>query len=298
MNLGKLVGRSFLLPCLLLTTAAAGGETTLEKLRALGLPSIPGAVPAYYTDGHRERALRIQSLLKDAARFFSSAEVGIQVELHIAVLGPDDWKKMLGPLPYGLPTTSDDEPRVAFLPATDENVITASALAIQPRISASTRSLIESSGMSYDAAAREFVNLVALHELGHAYTVALGVEFKSKWFHEVMSTYFAYSYLLRNRLELALIWDGILKGYLEAVKPRFRSLGLFEQFYVMVGLDNFIWYHAMFQRRVGEVHALKGLGFISDVRQLFSVEPTYRTKPLLKKLEPLCPGFQKWAAEL
>jgi hypothetical protein len=52
------------------------------------------------------------------------------------------------------------------------------------------------------------VDLISLHELGHAYSVRLGLRppRPNKWFSEFLASYFAYAYLREKRPKLAALF--------------------------------------------------------------------------------------------
>lgn len=280
--------------------AAASGEAAdlLHRVQALNTPSHTNRITVYYTEGHQEKALRLRSLVEEAMRFYADS-LGVQAPLSLALLTRDHWERIGVPQPYGIPGVAGSPP-VAFLPATDDNVAASDALSIRAGVSPAALRLVEASGHSYEEGARRYVDLVGLHELGHTYTRAFGIRPSHRWLNELLATYVAYAFLRQRHPAQAQLWEGILQGYVDAVRPRHTSLEDFNRLYFGVGAQNYVWYQARFQEMVRRAYEAKGLHFLREVRAAFpegeAAPPSMETA--LERLERIQPGFRAWAAEL
>jgi len=269
----------------------------LARVRALGLPSSTDRITVYFDRGHEAKAVRLRTLVQDAVQFFSDS-LGVAPDLTLAVVERPTWERTFTWQPYGIPGV-EGTPPVAFLPATDDNVAADDALSIAAGISDSARRLVRAAGSTWDDASRRYVDLVALHELGHAFVASYGISVRSKWFNEWLATYFAYTYLRAMRPREAQLWEGILQGYTDAVHPEHRSLADFERLYAGVGARNYVWYQAQFQARVAAVHDAHGVQFLRMLRSAFprGAAPVGSQDELLERLEQMRAGFQKWRGE-
>jgi hypothetical protein len=240
----------------------------------------------------RPRPLR--ALVEQAMGFYERT-LGITGELHLAVLTPGDWAKVITWQPYGIPGVAG-EPPVAFLPATDDNVAANDALSIRGGVSPDTVRLIEAAGRSYEEASRRYVDLVGLHELGHTYARRFGIRTPSRWAGELLATYFAYAYLREHDPAQADVWDGILRAYRDAVRPKHTTLADFERLYFGVGPQNYIWYQARFQQMVRAAYDAQGLDFLRAVRKAFpEAESALTPEETLRRFEKIFPPFREWA---
>lgn len=280
------------------TAASPASEAELlQRVRALNTPSSTNLITVYYTEGHQEKALRLRSLVEEAMRFYADS-LGLQAPLSLAVLDRDHWGRIGVPQPYGIPGVGGTPP-VAFLPATDDNVAADDALSIRAGVSPAALRLLEASGHSYEDGARRYVDLVGLHELGHAYNRAYGIRPGHRWLNELLATYAAYAFMRQRHPWQAQLWDGILQGYVDAVRPRHTSLEDFNRLYAGVGPQNYVWYQAQFQEMVRSTYEAKGLGFLREVRAAFPEgEAPASMDAALDRLERIQPGFRAWAAEL
>ena len=152
-------------------------------------------------------------------------------------------------------------------------------------------------GQSWPSASRRYVDFVGLHELGHTLVKAYGIQVRSMWFNEWLATYVGYTWLRAARPADARLWEGVLQGYRDAVRPQHRSLEAFDRLYFGVGAQNYVWYQARFQQSVQAVHAEKGVAFLRQLKQAFprGGSPVVSRDDLLKRLETLAPGFHAWA---
>jgi hypothetical protein len=267
----------------------------LDRVRALGLASSTDRITVFHDRGHEAKALRLRAMVQDALQFFTDS-LGATPHLTLAVVERATWERMAVGQPYGIPGV-DGTPPVAFIPATDDGLAAEDALSIEAGISDSARRLVAAAGMDWPTASRRYVDLVGLHEMGHAFAESYGIRTRTRWFGEFLATYFAWSYLQAARPREASLWSGILQGYRDAVHPSHRTLADFERLYFGVGAQNYVWYQARFQQQVAAVHARYGVGFLRAARRAFppDAKPPRSLDELTARLEAVAPGFAPWA---
>jgi hypothetical protein len=270
----------------------------LARVRSLQIDSTTNQITVYHSPEYREKAVHLQALVEDAIRFFTDS-LDVRPELSLAVLTPEQWEGLITWQPYGMPGVAG-EPAVAFLPATDVGLAADDALAIRPAVSPDAIRMIEASGHTFEDGARRYVDLVGLHELGHTYAAAYGIRAPTLWLNELVASYFAYAFMRAERPDRALLWDGILRGYIDAVKPDHRTLDAFDRLYFGVGGRNYVWYQARFQRQIQTIYDAEGLEFIRELRTAFpsTEQPRPPADSTLVRLERVSPGFQAWAASM
>jgi hypothetical protein len=298
---------SFLTLC---GSSDAQSPDTVQVLRQMGLPSLAGDVPAYYSPCCKDRAVELQSAIEGSLHFYDQ-NLGVRVGMNAAVLTKEDWERAMQKvpkddnMPFGLAGVTDSLPRVAFLPATDDNTITQSYLSRQDQAGSATLSLLQSAHISYQEAAREFVVHVGLHEIGHLQEVEYGIAAPNKWFNEMLASYFSYAYLKARQPPVATVVEALDQIPLKPMPH--TSLEDFEKLYLDVGMENYVWYQQQFERRAIKVYAEQGLEFLKKVKSAFPAagnSPLETKKDeltptaLILRLERICPGFQAWASEL
>ena len=270
----------------------------LDEVKKLGTASIHKLTTAYYSPGYKKRAREIQPIIDDAMRFYQK-KVGMKMELSLAILDRTQWEKV-SKVPYGLPYVSS-APHVAFLPATSDGVIAADIIKAKPFIPADTIRQLQKLGYTYEEATNKLVDLIGLHELGHTYSVAMGIEAgtPNRWFFEFFASYFAYAYLREKQPKLAKVFEIMTAGAAAiGPKPKYTTLEDFEQLYADVGPGNYNWYQGTFMILVVKTYAAAGIGFIPKATAAFKDDNG--SKPIdvvLDRLEKIAPTFVEWSKD-
>jgi len=284
------------LSTLLLASAAQISQSDVRKrVLALHLDSLVGRVPTYYSPGAHERAASLQRAIDEEITFFISS-LHMQPNLTLAVLSEADWAKIRA-TPYGEPWVSD-APHVVLLPADlQASVIVKGFASSGGRASGSTRAALEAAGVRFETAPYRLNDLIGYHEIGHVIVGDCGLEQTQRWFNEMLATYVAYAFMRERRPEDARAFDALMRLNAETLHPSFRSLNDFETHFQDIPGDNYGWYQAMFYSRVVAVYDREHLGFLDKLRRGGIVAGVQYQSPahLLKRLEQISPGFERWA---
>lgn len=272
-------------------------DAVLTRLRGSGLASSTDRITVYFPADMEARALADRARVQAALRFYADS-LGVTPELTLGVLDRRTWASLGVPQPYGIPGVSG-VPAVAYVPATDDGLAAMDALSIAARVSDSAHGLLAKAGTDWERAARSHVALVGLHELGHVLVDAYGIRTQSAWLNEWLATYAGYAFMRAARPEEALVWEGVLHGFRDAVQPDHRTLDDFERLYFGVGALNYVWYQARFQQQVQTVYASHGVDFLRRVRTVFAPDAAPASaEEVLTRLESIAPGFEAWAASM
>jgi len=272
----------------------------LPRLKQLGLSTLNGKVPAFYSAGHREHAQKLQAAIEDMNAFYRS-QLGVQMDVRLALLNAEDWKKVLGE-EYGFPAAGGD-PEIIFMPATSDNPVYGLVNARKAAIpAAQLQEFLKAHHTTFPPVEADFVDLVGFHELGHRLTSRFGIDPQDRWLNEFVASYWSYLYVWKRQPA----WKSVmaLLGRPSSVRPKNTSLDDFERLYDNV--DDYGWYQGMFESRIQEIVSTLGVKFLSDLRKRFPLQPgkSWEAKPLdvrmkpaalLEQLEQIAPGFQKWA---
>lgn len=278
-------------------TSGDAPDAVLSRLRASGLASSTDRITVFYPAGMEARAIVDRARVQEALRFYADS-LGVTPELTLGVLDRRTWESLGVPQPYGIPGVSG-VPAVAYVPATDDGLAATDALSIAARVGDSAQALLKAAGTDWERAARSHVALVGLHELGHVLVDRYGIHTRSAWFNEWLATYAGYAFMRAARPEEALVWEGVLQGFRDAVTPDHRTLDDFERLYFGVGALNYVWYQARFQQQVQSVYAVHGVDFLRRVRVEFAADtPPATAADVLTRLESIAPGFRAWAESM
>ena len=280
-------------------------------LEAAGLPYANGRTRAYFSEGHKSRALGARSLVEEAMGFYQAA-LGIESRMAIAVLAENDWLRFAQGIPYGLPFVAGADTPVAFIPATGDGVLAKGAGDLRRQASAATLERIAKTGLSFAEGAMAFVDAIVLHELGHVQANAYGIQPASKWFAEFLASYFAYGFLRDGHPDLANLFE--LYAYhlnRDAPGPEARTLARFEAEYERMDAYDYAWYQGMFLGLAMRLHESWGTKLLAAVRRQFPASGAsamaagsashagqFHLAQELEALDGVSPAFRAWAVEL
>jgi hypothetical protein len=260
-------------------------QPRLEAILTLKLPKLStGSLPTYYSPGSEARARALQAFI-EGERAFYREKLGVPLnDLVLAVLGPQYWEPVSGPIPYGMPSV-EGNPRVILMPS-DWNKVTAMALPVEANATPALRSKAAVTGMTWQA----------LMHRG-----ADGIDAQNHWFNEFLASYIGDVYIVEKwPQDIAanhILWEACL----EWAHPH-TTLADFDTHYDEIMENdpkNYAWYQCALDQRVIAVHNSEGIGFLPKVKAAFPKGgPALTSAQVLDKLEAMDPGWKAWAAQL
>ena len=268
----------------------------LDAVRKAAPQRLDGPIPAHFSPGAEQRARYLQKVLGDASAFYRK-RLGVSPTFTLALLDPPAWTSVTN-VPYGLPFVTGDPP-VMTLPFRQEGAVVTGYMANASRLPADVVKLVETSRRPFAAHVADMVDLVGYHELGHLYVGEWGINPHTRWFGELLATYFGYAFMAEQLPDLARTWEIVSRSD-GGNTPQHRSLADFERLYSGVGADNYIWYQDRFSERVFAIFPIDGLDFLRKVKDAFPRDSNEKlaSDALLERLENIRPGFKAWAAAL
>lgn len=221
----------------------------------------------YYSEGHKERAQNIATFLENAGNFFQT-EIGFTPKTKIYILAPQDWKDYAATFlieVYGFPhnmaerlviAAEDNEFWRSFLPPIDQ---------LSPAMAAQVQKAYLQTDGSYSM--MPFFDLLALHELGHAYTEQAGLKMHRHWMGELFVNVMLHTYVAEQQPELLpaleTFPDMVVGGGCESYK--FTSLQDFEKLYETLGMGpkNYGWYQSKLHSAAKDIYNAGGKDILS-----------------------------------
>ena len=261
-------------------------EQGSKALKAVGLPSDTHEITVYFSgEQYRDRAKSVQGLVEGAIDFYQDA-LAIDHKIDVVLFNETDWQKYIGQAgpPYGLPFIAGsyvEGTQIAIVPATANGVVSQGALALGNYAQEETLAKVPLTNRTFEDGASAFTDVIAIHELGHAYTTAYGIGPYSAWMNEFLATYFAYAYLREKHPDLATVFE-IYAYHLNADAPNTRpdySLKRLETLYVGVGPQDYTWYQGMFVGLAMQVYDEMGLALFPELRAAFPRDENSREFP-------------------
>ena len=306
----------------------------LEQVHALGLDSLKkGRTTVHFSSGYRKQAIKLGTRTEKALQFFQdSLEVGLK-EFHLILADRKDWEK-LAEFPYGKPPWGlggwqarnlgklvSGRPPSTIISADAKGVVYNQLHEMEECLTNDLRQRLEETGLSWEEAARHYVETITFHEIGHSITELYEINFPTRWFSELLPNFFAYAYLYNHEPLHAKVWNLMPKVTFACYTPKVRTL---EDFMLgKVTAQDYHWYQSMFIQRANRIVQNSGMDFIHEAQRLFSgdsqgktltekteavynnmdsmseEEATRRLKKinteLISRLEETAPGFKAWA---
>lgn len=288
----------FALPSLFpLPLSGQVGDSLQKRVKSLKLDSLQSGLWVFYSNGHASRAEKIGRQIAASNSFYKDS-LGITVNIQVGLLDTVDFGRISSPLPYGLPHISDG---MAVMPANlSKGAVRDMYAPFETTASEDIQVEFKSIGYSFGEALDVMIDLIGLHEIGHAQITSFDLDARQKWFNEFLASYFSYAYMRSQEPEMAIVWDQITRAGLEGYSPTHKTLNEFNELYVGMGVGDYVWFQNFFQERIKEVYNSKGMDFIKLVKERFS-EPSFQpasASDLLLALEKIEPGFIAWEESL
>lgn len=150
-------------------------------------------IKTFYSYGSEEQAQEMAARC-DAVMAFYQSLIGFEPTVTLLVLSPSDWNKYTGFPVYGMPHYTDGQTLVV---ASEDNDFWRSFI---PPLDQLPAALAEEVAATYadsnnTLTMRSFFNLLAIHELGHAFHIQGGLTMQRKWMGELFANIYLHTYV-------------------------------------------------------------------------------------------------------
>ncbi len=223
-----------------LNDASSQGYFNFEQLKGT-------EAQVYYSAGQHQRATEVATRTQNAIDF-NHKILGFKPKVTLLILNPEDWSKHTTFPVYGMPHYKNDQTLVV---ASSDNDFWRSFM---PRIDQLPASLAAQIRKAYGTSdgklsMQPFFDLLALHELGHAFHIQGGLTMQRKWMGELFCNILLHTYIAENNPGLfdaltvfpEMVVAAGTTGY------KFTSLNEFENNYTELGQKhpkNYGWYQS------------------------------------------------------
>ncbi len=184
-------------------SGAADDSKRMVSIRALRLESIPGAMPTFYSPHSETRAKYLQGLLGGEIAYYSKQFHVDLAPVTMAVLDAQQWPKVAGDDPYGMPSVDGTRPAVFVMPACWKGV-TWMVVPSREEVPLGMLRKALANGKKWNQVKFEGCDGIGTHEIGHSIIRQLGIDPQTRWFNEFLASYAGYAYLKDTDPEQAL----------------------------------------------------------------------------------------------
>ena len=161
---------------------------------------------------------------------------------------------------------------------------------------------IKEIGVANDELVDIILNSVLIHELGHYYFNQLTLaESPDRWISEVMASYFSWSYFKEKNLDYLKTLELYSKIFINNYTPKYKTIADFDEVYIRMGIENYMWYHSNFWFLIKDIYEKNGLHFISVYESMFpkKEEGKYSIDEITKIFDHSCAGIVgDWKKEI
>jgi len=199
----------------------------------------------YYSKGHKTRATEMASHMQECIQFADTL-LRYRPVVSLLILSPVDWPHFTSVPVYGMPHYSNDNTLVV---ASENNDFWKSFIPPLTELPAALATEVKRAYSEKDGqlSMQPFFDLLALHELGHAYHRKASLNMQRKWMGELFCNIFLHTYIAERQPQLLLaltvfpnmVVAGGSKGYM------YTNLDQFENNYAEIAnkhSKNYGWY--------------------------------------------------------
>lgn len=262
--------RTFLGLCIFLAAAELGAQS-YEKLHRLKGTNLQ----TYYSKDSYDQATHMATLCDSVMSFYGSL-IAFKPSVTLLVLSQDDWSKYTNFPVYGMPhypnnntlvvASNDNDFWKSMLPPLDQ-LPTELAKAVSDTYSDDTGQLTM----------RGFFDLLAIHELGHAFHEQGELTIQRKWMGELFANIFLHTYIAEKQPQLLpalTVFPKMVVSSTDISKLKYSSLAELETNYNLITQQfpqNYGWYQCRWHTAAGTIYDAGG---ISTFKKLWSVLKT------------------------
>jgi hypothetical protein len=218
-------------------------------------------VSLHYSKGQEARSAALATLVEKAIDF-NYGLLGFKPQVTVLVLSPEDWKAHTSFPVYGMPHYKDDKTLVV---ASSDNDFWRSFTPPIHNLPASFAEEVKTAYRTGDGklSMQPFFDLLAIHELGHAFHLQGGLTMQRKWMGELFCNVLLHTYIAENEPHLLpaltlfprMVVNGGAGGF------QFTNLEQFENNYSEIGQQhpkNYGWYQSRFHVAAQQIYDAGG----------------------------------------
>lgn len=234
-------------------------------------------LPVYASPGTTVRARGTAVRCARAHRFLQAA-LGVQAEARVLVLGPQHWQAFTGSPMFGIPQTVDE--RTVVVAGEDAELwamMVPPPQYLPPVAAEAMRQVYRGADGAVTVA--PFMDLLAVHELGHLFVDQAGGVFDfhrpRRWVVEFFCNLCLHAYVAAEEPDQM----AILTTFPEAVIAlghahlSHRRLADFERLYANMEPPNFAWYQCRLHVAAGQLYDAAGMAALLALFQIIVQAP-------------------------
>ena len=223
----------------------------------------------YYSSGAEIKARRMADQLDRVINFYTE-NFEFTPSVSVLILSKNDWNNYSKSVVYGMPHYTDKK---TLIVAAENNSFWNSFIPPLEKLSKELAKLISEtySDKNGGVTMEPFFDLLAIHELGHAYHKQGGLFMQRNWMSEVFVNIFLHSYVAEkepNLLPALTIFPQMVVSNTNTADLKYTSLKDLEAFYNEIAQkypQNYGWYQCRWHMEAGKIYDTGGLEIIKKL---------------------------------
>lgn len=217
----------------------------------------------YYSPGYEETAKNISVLMENAVLFFKN-EIGFAPKDTLYILAPQHWQEFASLTlhnVYGFPHSINNSRLVI---AAADNDFWASFLPPVSQLPLPIATQVKKAYGLPDStySMRPFFDMLAIHEMGHAYHAQAGLKMHRNWMSELFVNIMLHTYIAEKQPKLLPALEAFPQMVIDAGTKdyTFTSLADFERLYGNLGMGpkNYGWYQCKLHAAAKDIYDAGG----------------------------------------
>lgn len=258
----------------------------------------------YYSDGSKGQAKEMAERCDNVVSFYTKL-IDFEPSVTLLVLSKEDWNNHTNFPVYGMPHYDDNN---TLIVASEDNDFWKSFI---PPLENLPQELAQQISRTYsdkngNLTMRGFFDLLAIHELGHAFHIQGGLTMQRKWMGELFANIFLHTYIAENEPKLLpalTVFPKMVVSSTDKKELQFTTLNELESNYDKIGQqypNNYGWYQCRWHMAAaniydeGKTDAFKNLWFVLNHQTEVLDDASFETLLANKVHQSVANVQKKW----
>lgn len=212
----------------------------------------------YFSAGSELKAARMAKQL-DAVTAFYTKQIQFTPSVTLLILSPEDWSKYTKFPVYGMPHYTDSK---TLIVAANDNDFWKSFIPPLDKLPKEYAQLIKETYLNKNGelSMEPFFDLLAIHELGHAYHIQGGLVMQRKWMGELFCNILLHGYIAENEpnlLPALTLFPKMVVETTDRTLLKYSTVEDLETHYNDLGQkypQNYGWYQCRWHMSAGKIY--------------------------------------------
>lgn len=232
----------------------------------------------YYSNGSKTQAENMAMRCDSVIAFYKTI-LNFEPTVNLLVLSPADWNIYTNFPVYGMPHYNDSQ---TLIVASEDNDFWKSFIPPLDQLSTALTQQISSTytDSNNNLSMRSFFDLLAIHELGHAYHGQGELKMQRLWMGELFANILLHTYIARKEPDLLPSLTVFPQMVVSSTNPdglAYKSLSDLESNYAVIGQqypNNYGWYQSKWHIAAGTIYDQGGVIALQNLWKTLQKEKT------------------------